>query len=163
MGQPVYWGAMLGVAVLGALGRLAGWRVLRSRRAVWVPTRLLAVAALAALVLVFHCAAMFFAPWTDAVPGLQAPGEAVRAMGPASRWAYAAPSALLVLVLLQVWWPAVLVLAAALTGVGITMYGPYPLVTHLAWLAALIAVSVLIPTALLVGGRADPGVSTAIS
>lgn len=163
MDQPLFWSAMLGVAVLGAVARLTGRHALRSRRAVRVPPQLLAVAALAALALVFHCAAMFFAPWTDAVPGLQSPGEAVRGMGPASRWAYAVPAAVLVLALLRVWWPALLVLAATLTGVGVTMYGPYPLATHLAWLAALIVVGVLIPTVLLGVRRAEPGVSTAVA
>jgi len=127
---------------------------------VWVPPHVLAVAAVAAAALVFHCAVMFFAPWTDAVPGLQPPGAVIRAMGPASRWAYAVPSAVLVLALLRVWWPAPALLAVTLTGVGVTMYGRFTLETHLAWLAALIVVGVLITTNLLSGRRAGPGSAT---
>ncbi len=139
----MFWGVLLGVAVLGAVVRV--WRgPLWPRRATVIPPSALVIAAAAALALVFHCAAMFFAPWTDAIPGARIPGDAIRAMGDASRWAYAVPAALLVLAVRNLWWPALLALAVALLGVGITMYGPFSLGTHLAWLAALIVVGTVV-------------------
>ena len=121
----MYWGVLLGVVVFGVVARLSAAKPLWVRRAVAVPTPVLVVAALAALGLVFHCAVMFFEPWVDVVPGVRGAGDTIRAMGPASRWAYAVPAATLVLVLRRVWWPALALLVAALTGVGVTMYGPF--------------------------------------
>lgn len=153
MEQPIFWSVLLGVAVLGGAARWRAGRPIWARRAVPVPAVWLAVAALAVLALVFHCGAMFFAPWTDAVPGARGAGEVVRAMGTASRWAYWVPAVVLVVALRRVWWPGLLVLVAALLGVGITMYGPYSLPTHLAWLAAVIVAGVAM-SAMLV--RATP-------
>lgn len=149
MDQPVFWAVLLAVAVLGATTRLSGSGPLSPSRAVAVSVPALVVAALSALALVVHCAVMFFAPWTDAVPGGRIVGDAIRSLGETSRWAYAVPAALLVSALLRVWWPALLTLAVALVGVWITMYGSSALTTHLAWLATLIVVGVAISTALL--------------
>jgi hypothetical protein len=77
----------------------------------------------------------------------------IRAMGDTSKWAYAVPAVLLVVALRTVWWPALLVLAVTLLGVGVTMYGPYALDTHLAWLAALIVVGTTVSAGLLGRGQ----------
>jgi len=83
--QPVYWSVLLGVAVLGGAARLVARGPLLPRRAVPLRRAELLVAGSALLVLVFHCASMFFAPWTDALPGGRIMGDAVRAGGPASQ------------------------------------------------------------------------------
>lgn len=166
MEQPVFWGVLLAAAVLVAGLRVrSGWPVL-PHRAVPVGRAALAVAGVATLVLAFHCATMFFAPWTDAVPGLRPPGDAVRALGTASRWSYWVPAAVLVVALRRVWWPDLALLVVALLGVGITMFWPYPLTVHLGWLAAAVLSVVFVAGALLVPApssgdpaRSRPGLS----
>jgi hypothetical protein len=125
-----------------------------------VPRGELAITAVAGLALVFHCASMFFAPWTDALPGGRPLGEAVRALEAASQAAYWVPAVALVLALHRVWWPGPALLAVTLVGVGVTMFWSTPLTTHLAWLAAaVLAVSFVMGA--LVGSpplrRRDPG------
>ncbi|MBW0092872.1 hypothetical protein I4I73_22035 [Pseudonocardia sp. KRD-184] len=149
MDQPIFWGTLLTVTVLVAALRLRTARPLLDRRAIAVGRVELGVAGLSVLVLAFHCAAMFFGAWVDAIPGAGAPADAVRAMGIASHWAYWLPATILLLAWRRVWWPALALLFVALLGVGITMFWPYPLTTHLAWLAAAIVVSLFISTALL--------------
>ncbi len=106
------------------------------------------MAAIAVAVLVFHCAAMFFADWVDAVPFAEAPADAVRALGPASQVAYWVPAVALVTALRRVWPPALGLLIVTLVGVGYTMFVPHALTTHLAWLGAAVGSLVLIATAL---------------
>ncbi|MDJ0339746.1 hypothetical protein [Cryobacterium sp. PH31-O1] len=154
MNQPFLWGALLAFAIVaGALRLVVGHPLLRSR-SVRVGPLGAAVALVSGLLLVFHCAAMFFGPWINALPLLQAPADMVRSMGVGSEIAYWVPAALLVLAWRRVWWPALAALAVAVVGVGVTMYWPYPLAVHLAWLTAIIVVGSLIPTLLLRGPRA---------
>lgn len=148
MGQPVFWSALLAVTVVVAAVRLRAGRPL-ARRAVRLTWAELVVAGLSVLALVFHCAAMFFGPWVDAIPGATAPADAVRGMGTASQWAYWLPAAALVLAWRRVWWPALALLVITLLGVGVTMFWPYPLSTHLAWLAAVILVGVAVSAGLI--------------
>lgn len=149
MDQPIFWGALLTVTVLAAALRLRTASPLLGRRAIAVGRVELGVAGLSVLVLVFHCAAMFFGAWVDAIPGAAAPAGAVRAMGVASHWVYWLPATTLLLAWRRIWWPALGLLFVVLLGVGITMFWPYPLITHLAWLAAAIVVGLFISTALL--------------
>jgi hypothetical protein len=157
MDQPVYWTVLLGVVALAATARAAARRPLLPGRAVPLRRGELVVAGVAGLGLVFHCAAMFFAPWTDALPGGRPLGEAVRELGPASQWAYWLPAVALVVALRRVWWPGVVLLVGTLAGVGVTMYWSAPLTTHLAWLAAAVLTVSFVVVALLVprvrGGR----------
>lgn len=155
MNQPAYWSVLLSVAVLAAAGRLVVGGPFLQRRAVPLhrPEVLLAAAAL--LALVFHCASMFFAPWTDALPGGRALGDAVRALGTASQVAYWLPAVVLLLAVRRVWWPGLLVLAVTLAGVGYTMFWPHSLPTHLAWLAAAVLAVVAVASSL-IGGRGSP-------
>lgn len=152
MNQPVYWSVFLGVAVVTAVARLVVGRPLLSRRAVPLTRTEFVVAVVSLVVLVFHCAAMFFAPWTDALPGGEFLGEPIRTLGTVSHWTYWLPAGALLLAVRRLWWPAPVVLAVALTGVGITMFWPYSLVTHLAWLAAAGLAWVWIAGALIGGG-----------
>lgn len=148
MGQPMFWTVLLGVAVLAAVARLVvGGPLLRSR-AVPVGATALTIAGLSVAALVFHCTSMFFASWTDALPAGRPLGEAVRALGPASQWAYWVPAVLLVVSLRRIWWPGTALLTVTLAGVGATMFWPYPLATHLSWLAAAILSVVFVGSAL---------------
>lgn len=148
MNQPVYWSVLLGVAVLAGAARLATGGPLLPRRAVPLRRPELLLAGIALLVLVFHCASMFFAPWTDALPGGRALGDAVRAGGAASQVAYWLPAVALLAAVRRVWWPGLLLLAVTLVGVGYTMFWPHPLPTHLAWLAAAVLTVVAVASSL---------------
>ena len=152
MNQPVYWSVLVGLAVVTAATRLVVGRPLLSRRAVPLTRTEFVVAVVSLVTLVFHCAAMFFAPWTDALPGGEFLGEPIRKLGTVSHWAYWLPAGALLLAVRRLWWPAPVVLAIALAGVGITMFWPYSLVTHLAWLAAAGLAWLFIPGALIGGG-----------
>lgn len=136
MNQPVFWSLLLAAAVAGMVLRLVARRPLWPRRSTAVPPLDLAVAALMAAALVFHCAAMFFADWVDAVPLAEAPADAVRELGVASQVAYWVPAAGLVVALRRVWLPALGLLVVTLLGVGYTMFVPHTLDIHLAWIAA---------------------------
>ena len=148
MEQPLFWSLLVGFAVLGAAVRLASSGPLVRRRAVPIGPVGLAVAAISSVVLAFHCAVMFFAPWTDAIPGAQPLGRVIRDLGTASQWSYWLPAAILLLALRRVWWPALVLLGATLVGVGITMFSTYSLATHLAWLAAAVLTLILVAVSL---------------
>lgn len=152
MNQPVYWSALLAVAALAVAVRLVTGGPFLRRRAVPLRQGELVLAGLALVVLVFHCASMFFAPWTDALPGGRALGDAVRALGTASSWSYWLPAVVLLLAVRRVWWPGLLLLAVTLVGVGYTMFWPHALPTHLTWLAAAVLTVVAVAGSL-VGGR----------
>lgn len=102
----------------------------------------------ALLALGFHCAAMFFPPVVDAIPGLQGPASAIRALGPVSQIAYWVPAAIVVIALRRVWLPVLAAESAALLVVGITMFGPFALAIHLAAIAAAIVVTLALGVAL---------------
>ncbi|WP_104135964.1 MULTISPECIES: hypothetical protein [unclassified Cryobacterium] len=154
MNQPILWGSLLAVVVASGVLRLVLGRPVLRGRSVRVGWAAAALAFVSGLLLVFHCAAMFFGPWVDAVPFLQVPADSVRAMGVGSEIAYWIPAAALIFAWRRVWWPALAALVITLAGVGVTMYWPYPLVVHLAWLTAVIIVGSSIPTFLLRGPRA---------
>ncbi len=156
MDQPIYWGVLAATAVIGAGARLAARRPLWPRRARAVPTGELVVAATAVALLVFHCAAMFFADWVDAVPFSEAPAAAVRDLDSlVSEVAYWVPAGALVIALRRVWPPALLLLGVTVVGVGYTMFVPHALTTHLAWLAAAGVSVVLVATALVLPARRE--------
>lgn len=107
------------------------------------------MAAVMAAALVFHCAAMFFAGWVDAVPFAEQPAVAVRDLDSlASEVAYWVPAAGLVIALRRVWPPALGVLVVTLVGVGYTMFVPHSLSTHLAWIAAATITLVMVAAGL---------------
>lgn len=136
MDQPVFWGVLAATAVVGMGLRLVARRPLWRRRSRAVPPRELAVAGVMVAALVFHCAAMFFADWVNALPLADEPARSVRALGLASQVAYWVPAVGLVVALRRVWSPVLVLLAATLVGVGYTMFVPHALATHLAWIAA---------------------------
>lgn len=115
-----------------------------------------AAAITAVVVLVFHGAAMFFAGWVDAVPGLHAPAAAVRALNGTSQWAYCVPATVLLASLRRAWWPATILIAITLAGVGVTMFWPYPLTTHLSWLASAVIAGSAAVVALISGPTRAP-------
>jgi hypothetical protein len=158
MGQPVFWSALLAVSVAGVGVRVLARRPLLPRLAKELGRWELAVAGASLLALVFHCLAMFFAGWVDVVPFLRAPAAAIRAMGTVSQVAYWVPAALLLVAVRRVWPIAVAVLAVMLAGVGVTMYWPFALTTHLAWIAAAVVEVVVIASVLV---RARPSTTAA--
>lgn len=158
MEQPVFWSVLLLVAVLGAAVRWRNGGPWAPRLAVSVDRVGLVVAGVSVLALVLHCTVMFFAPWTDALPGARVVGDAVRGMGATSQWAYWVPAVALLVALRWIWWPGLAALAVTLLGVGVTMFWPFALTTHLAWLAAVILVGVVVSNALVAAPRSGaPG------
>lgn len=156
MDQPIYWGALAATAIVLAGARLVARRPLWRSRSRAISTGDLVVAVIAVAVLVFHCSAMFFADWVDAVPFAEAPAAAVRNLdGLVSEVSYWVPAAALVVALRRVWPPALALLVVTLVGVGYTMFVPHSLTTHLAWLAAAVVTVVLTSTALVSPVRRD--------
>lgn len=156
MGQPIYWGALAATVVVLAGARLVSRRPLWRSRSRAIPTGDLVVAVVAGAALVFHCAAMFFADWVDAMPFAENPAAAVRDLDSlASQLSYWVPATALVVALRRVWPPALVLLVATLAGVGYTMFVPHPLNTHLAWLASAVVTVVLTSTALVLPVRRD--------
>ena len=91
--------------------------------------------------LVFHCGAMFFRRTTERLPGAHVAIGAINAMGTASRVWFIVPALLVVIGLRRQYPGGVLVVAAALAAVGVTMYDHGSLRTHLT--AIFVAVVVL--------------------
>lgn len=159
MDQPIYWSALTAMALIGMGVRLAVRRPLWLQPSSGIPLRELAVAAGMVAALVFHCAAMFFAEWVNALPLAEGPASAVRDLGLVSQVAYWVPAAVLVAALRRVWPPALVLLIVALLGVGYTMFVPHSLTTHLAWLAAATITLVAIASALVAPLRREASTS----
>lgn len=163
MDRPLYWGALAATVACLAVARFSARRPLWRSRANAVGTSDLIVAATAAAILVFHCSAMFFADWVDAVPFAEAPAAAVRDLGSTvSKVSFWLPAVALVVALRQVWPPALALVVVTLAGVGYTMFVPHALNTHLAWLASAAVTLALLATMLVVPSRrgetGSPGV-----
>lgn len=141
------WGPLLALAVATAalrLGRrapLGRGDLLRLGRV----DLLVAAAALAALG--FHCAAMFFPSAVAAVPGADGLAERVRDFGAASQVEYWLPAGLLVLALRHAWRPLLVVEAAVLAAVGVTMFWSFGLEAHLTAIAAAFVVTAILALA----------------
>ena len=157
MDQPLLWSALLGVVLLGGVLRLLSRGAVLASPAVALRPWERALVVVGGALLIFHCTAMFFGPWVDAVPGLEPAARAVRASGVASQIAYWAPAAAIVVGWRRVWWPALASVAVTLVGVGATMFSPFPLLVHLVWLTALI-LSTLAVSMFLVGDPRKPAV-----
>ena len=157
MDEPVLWGVLLATVFLGAGLRLAARRPLWRRHSRSFSPVELAAAGVAVALLVFHCAAMFFAGWVDAVPFAETPARSVRALGVVSQVAYWLPAAGLVIAMRRLWPPALGLLSVTLIGVGVTMFVPHDLTTHLAWLAAAVVTVVLVAIALVAPRRGSQG------
>lgn len=144
-----YWTFLVVIAALGIAVRLSHGQPLLRRRAVRFALLELALAIAALIALGFHCAAMFFPAFVDAIPRMQAPAQAIRRLGAASQAAYWIPAALLIVALRRAWWLAVIAEAAALLAVGVTMYGSFTLAVHLVAIAAVVALTVAVAVVLL--------------
>jgi len=153
--EPLFWAGLLGLALFAVSVRALRGRPFLPGRAVSLGPVARTLAVLGAIALVFHCSAMFFAPWVSAVAPLRPLVMHVNAMGVASQVAYWVPAAALLVAWRRVWWPALVLMVALFAGVGVTMYWPYPLIVHLSWLAAVIIAGVGVSTAL-TGRRAAP-------
>jgi hypothetical protein len=159
MEQPAYWVALTAAALVAMGVRLVARRPLWRQRSTRIRPRELALGAVVVTALVFHCAAMFFADWIDAVPFADGPASAVRTLGLSSQVTYWVPAVALVVCLRRVWAPALAVLTAVLLGVGYTMFVPHSLNTHLMWLAAAAITLVVIAAALVAPLRGEPPMS----
>lgn len=157
MDHPLLWSALLGVVLLGGLARLLARDAVLAPRAVPLRAWERAFVVIGGVLLVFHCTAMFFGPWVDAVPGLEPAARAVRASGTASQIAYWVPAAAVVFGWRRLWWPALAVVAVNLIGVGVTMFIAFPLVVHLAWLSALVLAALAV-SMFFVGDPREPAV-----
>lgn len=155
MDQPVFWGVLAATAAVGIGLRLVARRPLWPRRSSVIPPWELAVAGVMVAALVFHCAAMFFASWVNALPFADEPARSVRNLGLTSQVAYWAPAAILVVALRRVWPPVLGLLTATLVGVGYTMFVPHALNTSLAWIAGAAIILVMIAAALVVPLRRE--------
>ncbi len=151
----MYWAFLLAVALIGIAARFVNGSPLFPQRASRLYRVEGAVAIAALLLLGFHCGAMFFPSVSDAIPGLQGPASAIRALGLASQIAYWAPAVIVVIALRHVWLPAIAAESATLLAVGITMFGPFALTIHLAAIAAAVTMTVAVGIALVRPGSAD--------
>ena len=137
MNEPIFWAVLAVIAIGSASTRLVARRPLWPGRSSAFRPWELTMAGVSILVLVFHCAAMFFADWLDVVPFSAAPAAVVRTLGPESQ-ALLGTGLTLVIASRRVWLPALSLLVVTLVGVGVTMFWPFELTTHLAWLAAAV-------------------------
>ena len=151
MREPVVWSALLVLSAAGVGARLLARRPLLAGAAIPLRRFEAALAGACLLALAFHCLAMFFASWIDLVPPLRAPAAAVRAMGTTSELAYWIPAGLLGVAVRRVRVEALLLLTVTLIGVGVTMFWPFALQTHLAWIFAAVSAVVLIFSSLVSG------------
>ena len=81
--------------------------------------------------LAFHCYAMFFRRTAEHLPGVHSAIRSINAMGTSSRVWFIVPALLVVIGLRRQNPVVVLVVAATLVAVGVTMYDHGPLRTHL--------------------------------
>ncbi|MHA7277957.1 hypothetical protein ACX80O_15790 [Arthrobacter sp. Hz1] len=91
----------------------------------------LVLTVLGVLGLILHCASMFFRPLVASIPGSGSVITQINSMGTASMIWYAIPALLVLVGLRRQHWVALILLAASLLAVGITMYNGTALSTHL--------------------------------
>ncbi|MCH8561390.1 MULTISPECIES: hypothetical protein [unclassified Nesterenkonia] len=101
---------------------------------------------LGVLGLILHCAAMFFRSWVAAVPGTGGVINQINSMGVASMVWYAVPALLVMIGLRRQHWIGLVLLAASLLAVGVTMYDGSTLSIHLAtiFIAGVMIAAVLL-------------------
>lgn len=149
MNQPFLWGGLLAFAIAVGVVRMVRGRAFLPGRAAGLGPLARWVAGVSIAALVFHCSAMFFGPWVNALAFLRPLAAEVNAMGTPSQIAYWVPAAALLLAWRRVWWPGLVLMAVTLAGVGVTMYWPYPLTVHLWWLGAVIVAGVFVSSSLI--------------
>jgi len=133
----LYWpGLTIAVAALGVarIGRRRPLLPSRGTPGVW----LLAIWAGALLVLAFHCAAMFFPRPVGLLPGLDGAASAITSLGTASRLAFWIPAAIVTIVSATILRTAGAVVGIALLLVGLTMFRPATLLSHLSYIAVAV-------------------------
>jgi hypothetical protein len=138
-------GVVLGLVILRL--KAPGLPFTRSARRL-TPLGLTAVG-VGALGLILHCTSMFFPQVVAAIPGTQGAISQINSMGAASMVWFAVPALLVLAGLRRQNLGALVLLAAALLAVGITMYNGSPASIHLATIFA--AGIVLAATVLLFG------------
>lgn len=132
-----YWpGLTIAVVAVGAVRLVRRSPLLPSRpgQSVWI----LSIGAGASVVLAFHCAAMFFPRPVGLISLLDGPASAIRALGTTSRLAFWIPGAIVTVAAATILRTAGAVVAVALVGVGLTMFRPATLSSHLLWIAVAV-------------------------
>jgi hypothetical protein len=131
-----YWVLLVGIAVTTVL---VGLRVHRPDAGrVRMNAASFMFGGLAVGALAFHCLAMFLPPLVPPVGPLPAAADEIRQLGLGSQFAYWLPATFLIAALRRLPAAAVTALAVVLVGVGITMFWPFPLAVHLAFIAAAV-------------------------
>lgn len=118
------------VLLLMLLSRLLIPQLPVKKLAVRLTTLDTALAAVGLIGLILHCASMFYRPLVASVPGTADIIGQINSLGVASMIWYVVPSLLLMAGLRRQNVVALIVLAAALTAVGVTMYNGTPVPTH---------------------------------
>jgi hypothetical protein len=129
--------ALIVVALLAARLVLPG---LPLRCSVTLTRREAAATVVGIVLLVYHCAAMFFPRTTGHIPGTDGIAHDIRTLGLVSQIWYVVPALLLVIGLHKVPRVALRVVILALAAVGVTMYDDGPLDTHLTAIAIAVVV-----------------------
>ncbi|MBP2215058.1 hypothetical protein [Arthrobacter sp. CAN_C5] len=91
----------------------------------------LALTVVGMLGLILHCASMFFRPIVAAIPGTERVIEQINSMGTASMIWYTVPALMVLVGLRRQHWVSLILLAASLLAVGVTMYNGTVVSTHL--------------------------------
>jgi hypothetical protein len=150
--QPIYWSTLTATVALLAVVRWRARRPLLARRSAPLRRWEWAIATVSVAALVFHCGAMFFSAWINAVPGLRPPADSIRSFGAGSQAAYWIPALILFAAVRRTWWPGLILVATTLIGMGVTMFWSYGLTTHLSWLAAAVLTVTAVFAALVAAG-----------
>ena len=100
--------------------------------------------------LTFHCGAMFFRSTAERFPGTDSAIRAINSMGTSSRVWFIVPAVLVVIGLRRQHPVVLLVVAAALVAVGVTMYDHGALRTHLRAIFASVVVLATVASAFVV-------------
>lgn len=110
-----------------------------------------ALGGLGVIGLVLHCVVMFNRPLVGDVPGAESYANAVNQMGAVSIVLFVAPGCLLLAGLHAQRRPVLLVLAASLLSVGITMYDGGSLLVHLTSIFVSVVLLIITGTQLITG------------
>ncbi|MBE7188598.1 hypothetical protein [Jatrophihabitans endophyticus] len=140
------------LAVVAAIGRLVlGHGVVRGRSATPAEAVLVIVGSAG---LAYHCGAMFFTASFTGVLGLDGYARVINMLGFGSVVAFAVPCALLLVGIRSTPLPYIMLVAASLVAVGVTMYDRGSLDAHLG--AIMAAAVVIIGGIVLLGNPPGP-------
>lgn len=150
---------LLGTAIVAGFIRVASAVAGRGQRGGRMGAAAVILVTVGALGLTLHCTAMFDRPLVRALPGGREYAAIVNDLGTASVALYAVPAILVLTGLRRIGAIPLLVLAASLLAVGVTMYDRGPLAAHLAAITVavvLLSAAVALRTPVRQSGRPAP-------